>query len=695
MNFFSSIKMIVLLSFRNITANKVKSLIVSIILTFGTFLLIMGTSLLDSIERSMSSSIIKSLAAHLQVYSSDAKDKLALFGGNFMGSEDLGKIADLEKSIAAVKEHPNIQAVIPMGMHNGLIINGNDVDIVLENLRKAIEKNDSDASLSLIAKAREIIKQIKEDHQIQSEIVSDKEKMEKEKLDLEKALSEEFWSNFSLDVENNLQFLETHIAPLSQDGKMIYIRFVGTDLDSFKNHFDRFSIVKGQMVPEKQRGFLFNNHFYEKWIKNKVARDFDTVYQEVIEKDNPISKNPQLATQIAQMSRQYKRITYQLHPSDAQKIETALRKYLPKFEGSFVELLQNFLRVNDNNIKERYKMFYDLIAPHIRLYDFNVGDTVTLRSYTESGYMKAVNIKFFGTFAFEGLDKSSVAGSYQLTDMLTFRELFGLLSKKQEEELKNIKSSAGLKEVDHANAENELFGDSGSVIEQQASESNINEELSLLKHRELSEQKILTFTQNDIDHGIAINLAVFLKNFEILNQTQSELTQMFKEKNIPLQVTDWNSASGMVGQFITLIRMVLYIAIFVIFLVALIIINNSMVMSTIERTKEIGTMRAIGAHRSFVLTLFLVETIILGIISGTIGSALGSAVVLFFGQTGIPAVNDITVFLFSGPKLYPNVYIHNYMFSFFVILAVSVISTFYPAFIAAKVQPIIAMQGKE
>ena len=53
------------------------------------------------------------------------------------------------------------------------------------------------------------------------------------------------------------------------------------------------------------------------------------------------------------------------------------------------------------------------------------------------------------------------------------------------------------------------------------------------------------------------------------------------------------------------------------------------------------------------------------------------------------------VFLFSGPRLYPELGLSHLLFGFGVILAVSIISTLYPARLAMKIQPVVAMQARE
>ena len=59
---------------------------------------------------------------------------------------------------------------------------------------------------------------------------------------------------------------------------------------------------------------------------------------------------------------------------------------------------------------------------------------------------------------------------------------------------------------------------------------------------------------------------------------------------------------------------------------------------------------------------------------------------------GIPAVQDVLIFLFGGPRLHPSFGLDNLAFGLGVILLVSVISTLWPAIIATRIQPVIAMQ---
>ena len=122
------------MALRNLLSHKVKSLIVGAIMMFGTFLLVLGTAMLDSVEESMARSIISSVAGHIQVYSSEAEDKLALFGGFAFGAEDFGEIKDYSKVGPQLETIPNVKAAVPMGIGVSVFNASGDLDRALIDL---------------------------------------------------------------------------------------------------------------------------------------------------------------------------------------------------------------------------------------------------------------------------------------------------------------------------------------------------------------------------------------------------------------------------------------------------------------------------------------------------------------------------------------------------------------------------------
>lgn len=117
-------------------------------------------------------------------------------------------------------------------------------------------------------------------------------------------------------------------------------------------------------------------------------------------------------------------------------------------------------------------------------------------------------------------------------------------------------------------------------------------------------------------------------------------------------------------------------------------IVNTMVMSILERTREIGIMKAIGGSDADIRRIFLVEASAIGVLGGVTGVALGWAVgrVINFGANWyIESQGGATGNLFSLPFWLVSGAI---AFSWLVSLAAGV----YPATRAAKLDPIQALR---
>jgi putative ABC transport system permease protein len=116
-------------------------------------------------------------------------------------------------------------------------------------------------------------------------------------------------------------------------------------------------------------------------------------------------------------------------------------------------------------------------------------------------------------------------------------------------------------------------------------------------------------------------------------------------------------------------------------------IVNAMLMSVHERTREIGTIRALGMRRSLVVRLFVLEGLALGLVSAIVGVGLGGAVVLYYGATGI-AMNTMTLaWMAGGDMLFPVLRASNALRAGGAIAALSTLAAIYPAFAASRLEP--------
>lgn len=123
-------------------------------------------------------------------------------------------------------------------------------------------------------------------------------------------------------------------------------------------------------------------------------------------------------------------------------------------------------------------------------------------------------------------------------------------------------------------------------------------------------------------------------------------------------------------------------------LVAGIGIMNIMIVSLIERTREIGILKALGMKSRTVLTIFLGESVIIGLIGAVVGIVLGWALAevtarvlgsgIFGGGGGFQII----------PLLTPEVLLGALAFG----IGVSVIFALYPAYRASKLKPVEALR---
>ena len=115
-------------------------------------------------------------------------------------------------------------------------------------------------------------------------------------------------------------------------------------------------------------------------------------------------------------------------------------------------------------------------------------------------------------------------------------------------------------------------------------------------------------------------------------------------------------------------------------------IANTMYMSVMERTKEIGTLKALGTTRREILELFITESALIGLVGGFIGVSLGFllsgiiGLILSIVLTDIPASTYISPFLVIASLI------------FAIIMGVA--SGTFPALKAARLEPVEALRSE-
>jgi len=157
-----------------------------------------------------------------------------------------------------------------------------------------------------------------------------------------------------------------------------------------------------------------------------------------------------------------------------------------------------------------------------------------------------------------------------------------------------------------------------------------------------------------------------------------------------LDVTTWEDEMAFMSQLLTIIDALRGLLVGILSAIVVVGIMTTMWIAIRERTREIGTLRAIGMQRHKVLWMFLLEAAILGLV-GTLGGAV-VATLAAWGLTAasIPVPEAVQMFLMSD-HLVLEVRPGAFAFAVLSVSVVTVLAAVFPSIVAARLKPITAM----
>lgn len=148
-----------------------------------------------------------------------------------------------------------------------------------------------------------------------------------------------------------------------------------------------------------------------------------------------------------------------------------------------------------------------------------------------------------------------------------------------------------------------------------------------------------------LTHG-ATRIVVLLKDTQQTDRVVQRLTNELKGGAGRIEVRSWSQLATYYHQVVALFSAIFTFVNVILLAVAAFAISHVLSMNVVERTREIGVIRAIGASRSEVVALFVMEGGILGIIGGVAGLLLAWIITLLLNHSGLmmptPPGNTVT-----------------------------------------------------
>ena len=221
--------------------------------------------------------------------------------------------------------------------------------------------------------------------------------------------------------------------------------------------------------------------------------------------------------------------------------------------------------------------------------------------------------------------------------------------------------------------------------------TTVNDEVKQLTLRVVGVLKRTGGSFGSSDSAIIIPLTTFDQFFEkngrystiqVLASSPDmidSVTQQVKSKVTNINVITAAAAQNLVSTVLGTIQAVLGGIAAISLVVAGVGIINTMTISVLERTREIGVLKALGAKSSDILFLFLSETVFTGIVGGILGAALGFMISLVAGNV-------------IGLSVEVSLPLGLIVVGFAVLTSVA--SGLFPAWNAAKLNPVEALRSE-
>lgn len=190
--------------------------------------------------------------------------------------------------------------------------------------------------------------------------------------------------------------------------------------------------------------------------------------------------------------------------------------------------------------------------------------------------------------------------------------------------------------------------------------------------------------------GLIHNIRVDTDDISRTDEYTAELREVFEG----VQVKSWREIAPDLRYIYDMKDLTLYIVMIVIIIGLIFSIINTMLMAVIERTRELGMLRAIGMNKTRTFNMVMLETLFLTIVGAPAGLLFGWLTITYLGGVGI----DLSAFAEGledwgfSTVIYPTLSWTYYINIMLLVAVAAIISALYPAWRALKLRPVEAIR---
>ncbi len=167
----------------------------------------------------------------------------------------------------------------------------------------------------------------------------------------------------------------------------------------------------------------------------------------------------------------------------------------------------------------------------------------------------------------------------------------------------------------------------------------------------------------------------------------------FQAHGLPLEVRTWEELAGDLLGTVQVGRFLVGSGFLLVLLVVVLGIGNTVLVLLLERTREIGLMRALGTPRGSIVRMLLGEVLLLSLAASGVGAAAGAGLCAVLARVGIPASTQAMIYAFGGERFFPEVHPGILLAGFLLVALVGPLVALAPALRASAADPANTMRA--